>query len=426
MGERRRYAILALLFFATLINYIDRQVLSILKGPLSLEHGWSEGDYARLLLCFQVAYALGQAGSGLLLDRIGLKFGFALFVAAWSLAAASHAWAASLVGFGICRFLLGLTEAANWPAAAKTTGEWFAPRDRAFATGVWNTGSATGAVIAAPLVTWLAIRFATAHADGTTAPNGAAAFLATAALGGAWIALWLCIYRPRATAAAATLASSGASRDGDGDISQSVSRRELLRRPELWGLFFARFLTDPVWWFFLLWLPGYLSKERGLSLTEIGAVAWIPFLFADLGSLAGGIGSSWLVRRGVPLLTARKRVLLGAACLTPFAILAAREGSVAGIIACGSIAGFAHQAYASSVLTLPADLFRGPVVATCSGISGLGATLGGILASLATGWWLDAHPGGYGPLFVLAGLGHPLAVALLFLLLRGRSAPLAK
>ena len=431
MGERRRYAILALLFFATLINYIDRQVLSILKGPLSLEHGWSEGDYARLLLCFQVAYALGQAGSGLLLDRIGLKFGFALFVAAWSLAAASHAWAASLVGFGICRFLLGLTEASNWPASAKATGEWFAPRDRAFATGVWNTGSATGAVIAAPLVTWIAVRFATAHADGTTTPNGAAAFLSTAALGGAWIALWLCIYRPRATAvlptatattkaAGAPAATAAAANATDDDPSQAVSRAELLRRPELWGLFFARFLTDPVWWFFLLWLPGYLSKERGLSLAEIGAVAWIPFLFADLGSLAGGIGSSWLVRRGVPVLAARKRIMLGAACLTPFAILAAREGSVAGIIACGSIAGFAHQAYASSVLTLPADLFRGAVVATCSGISGLGATLGGILASLATGWWLDLHPGGYGPLFVLAGLCHPVAVALLFLLIGGR------
>lgn len=432
---RRRAAILALLFFATLINYVDRQVLSILKGPLSDEFGWSEGDFARLVLGFQIAYAIGQAGSGVVLDRIGLRLGFVLFAAAWSCAAASHAFATTLVGFGICRFLLGLTEAANWPAAAKTTGEWFAPKDRAFATGVWNTGSATGAVIAAPLVTWIAIRFATPLPEGGERPNLQLAFVATASLGAVWIVFWWFIYRPRSAmqqaappqtptlpqfrGSAATAAATATATDC-ADPAISVTRAQLLRRPELWGLFVARFVTDPVWWFFLLWLPGYLSKERGLSLAELGMIAWIPFLFADLGSVLGGTASSWLIRRGVPVLVARKRIMLIAGCLTPFAIVAARTGSVAGVITCGSIAGFAHQWFASSMLTLPADLFRGPVVATCSGLTGLGATLGGILATIATGSWLDAHPGGYGPLFVIAGIGHPLAVVAIYALVRRR------
>ncbi len=415
--RRRRALILALLFLATLVNYVDRQVLSILKGPLSDEFHWSERDYANLVLCFQIAYAIGQAASGVLLDRIGLRFGFALAVAAWSLAAAGHAFAASLAGFAFCRFLLGLSEASNWPASAKATGEWFGPRDRAFATGVWNTGSATGAVIAAPLVTWIALHFARARPEGGESHNWQLAFLATAGFGAIWIVLWLLVYRPRSAAATAVTATA-ADRAAEAD----VTRAQLLRLPEVWGLFFARLLTDPVWWFYLLWLPGYLSKERGLTLAQVGLVAWIPYLAADLGSLLGGLTSSWMIRRGVPVLRARKRVMLIAALITPIAMGAARAETTTTLLACICTATFAHQWFASSMLTLPADLFRGTVVATCSGISGVGATIGGIIATLGIGHFVGRI--GYGPLFVLAGLGHPLAVALIFLLVRRRETAL--
>lgn len=417
-ARRRRALILGLLFFATLINYIDRQVLSLLSAPLSEEFGWGPAEYSQLVLWFQIAYAIGQVGSGVVLDRIGLRFGFALFVAAWSLAAAGHALAASFTGFALCRFLLGLTEAANWPAAAKTTGEWFAPKGRAFATGVWNTGSATGAVVAAPLVTWIAITFATPAGPegGAARPAWPLAFVATAALGCVWIVLWLIVYR-RAPAEPAPTSAVTAE-----PAPPALSRLALLRQPEVIGLFLARLATDPVWWFFLIWLPRYLIEKQGLTLAELGAIAWIPWLFADLGSLAGGALSSALIRRGRPVLQARRMVIAIAGVLLPFAILAAQQGTVTSVITCASIAGFGHQFFASSVLTLPADLFRGPVVATCSGLSGLGATLGGILANLGTGWWLERSPDGYRPLFVLAGLGHPLAVVLLFFFLRRRFA----
>ena len=410
----RRGALLALLFFATLINYVDRQVLSILKTPLSAEFGWSEEDFSRLVLCFMVAYAIGQAASGVLLDRFGLKLGFALFVAAWSLAAAGHALASTLAGFAFARFLLGLCEAANWPAAAKTTGEWFEPKDRAFATGVWNTGSATGAVVAAPLVTWIALRFGTEGPEGVR-PHWQAAFVATASVGALWIAAWLLLYRPRASPAATETAAVVAH-----DAPAAVTRLQLLRRPEVAGLFVARFVTDPVWWFFLFWLPGYLSKERGLSLDEMAKVAWIPFLFADFGSVLGGVTSSWMIRRGVAVVVARKRVMAVAALVTPFGMAVGQVETVAAVIACSSAVAFAHQWFASSMLTLPADLFRGPVVATCSGLTGMGASCGAILATLGIGHFVADV--GYGPLFVIAGLGHPIAVAAIYLLVRVRPA----
>ncbi|MBL8841031.1 MAG: MFS transporter [Planctomycetes bacterium] len=417
-ARRRRALILVLLFAATLINYIDRQVFAILAAPLSAEFDWGPAEYSQLVLCFQVAYAIGQFGSGLLLDRMGLRLGFALFVLAWSLAAAGHALAASFAGFALCRFLLGLTEAANWPAAAKATGEWFAPQARAFATGVWNTGSATGAVIAAPLVTWIALKFADPPVEGgEPKPAWQLAFAATASLGALWIVAWIAIYRRPERPAGAIDAADAARAD-----APPASRAALFRRPEVIGLFLARLATDPVWWFFLIWLPKYLIEKKGLTLAELGAIAWIPWLFADVGSLAGGLFTSQLIRRGWPVLRARRLGIAIAGVLMPFAIVAARGESVVGVIACASIAGFAHQWFASSVLTLPADLFQGPLVATCSGISGVGATLGGILANLGTAWWLEQAPDRYQPLFVVAGLGHPLAVVLLFWFLRRRFA----
>jgi ACS family hexuronate transporter-like MFS transporter len=409
---RLRYWILALLFFSTLINYVDRQVLSNLKTTLKTDLRWDDGDYANVVLAFQVAYAVAMTGSGWLLDRVGTRIGFALTVTFWSLAGVAHAFARGVVSFGACRFLLGLGEAGNWPGSTKAVSEWFAPKDRAFATGVWNTGSATGAVIAAAVVPLISLRF-----------GWRAAFVFTGALGFVWLALWWAVYRPPGEhprlgdeerdylreAEAAAAASAPAARE-------PTSRSELLRRREVWGLVLARFLSDPVWWFYLFWLPGWLAEKRGFTLMEMAAWSWIPWAAADAGSLCGGAFSSLLVRRGVPVLRARKIVLVAAACLMPCAMAAARVDSQAAMLALISVATFGHQCWSSSTLTLPADLFRGPVVASCSGLTGSGATIGGMLATPLTGYVVQ-HVG-YSPVFAWAGLMHPLAALLVLWLVR--------
>jgi ACS family hexuronate transporter-like MFS transporter len=411
-----RYWILALLFLSTLINYVDRQVLSNLKSELSEQFHWSDRTYAHIVMAFQIAYAAGMSLSGLLMDRLGTRRGFAITITLWSVAACAHAVARGVFSFGICRFLLGLGEAGNWPGATKAVGEWFPPRERAFATGVWNTGSATGAVVAAFVVPTIAHYLGWQYA-----------FLFTGALGFLWLLGWLAIYRTpdeHARMDSRELADLRASlASGHGATEPTTSRRELLRRPEVWGLVVARFLSDPVWWFFLFWLPGYLRRERGFELLDLAVYSWIPWFVADVGSVVGGACSSLLVRRGVEVLRARKIVMVAAAGLMPCAILAVRVESHAAMLALVSVAAFGHQCWASSILTLPADLFRGPVVASCSGLSGTGATLGGILATELTGLVVASEHLGYAPVFTWAGLMHPLAAILVLLLVRRSAAP---
>ena len=406
-----RYWILALLFLSTLINYVDRQVLSNLKSTLKVELSWDDTDYATVVLMFQIAYAFAMTGSGWLIDKVGTRLGFAITITIWSIAGMAHAFARGVASFGACRFLLGLGEAGNWPGSTKAVSEWFAAKDRAFATGVWNTGSATGAILAAWAVPWIAIRF-----------GWQAAFFLTGALGFAWLALWWWIYRSPLEHPRISEAELDYLRSGEGAATSDVppvSRRELLRRREVWGLVLARFLSDPVWWFYLFWLPGWLSEQRGFTLMDLAAFSWIPWAAADVGSLAGGTASSLLVRRGVDVLRARKIVMVASACLMPCAVFAARAESHAAMLALISVATFGHQAWASCILTLPADLFRGGVVASCSGLTGTGATIGGMIVTPVTG--LVVQHIGYAPVFAWASVMHPLAAVVVLLLIRRRS-----
>jgi MFS transporter, ACS family, aldohexuronate transporter len=393
-----RFWILALLFASTFINYVDRQVLSNLKPTLSDRFGWNAEIYAGIVLAWQIAYAVGQFGSGWLFDRIGTRRGFALTIGLWSLAGIATSLARGVVGFGACRALLGLGEAGNWPGAAKCTREWFPPKERGFATGVWNVGSATGAIVAAPLVAWI-----------TLAWGWQAAFVVTGVLGFAWLAAWLAIYHPPhehprlGEEERALLAEAG----GDSADARPVPWRELLARRDVWALIVSRFISDPVWWFYVFWLPGWLHDRHGFTLMQIGATSWIPFAAADLGSLAGGTASSLLIRRGVEVVRARKTVMIAAAALMPFAIAAAFVARPGLMILFVSVATFAHQSWASSMLTLPADLLRGGAVGSCTGLTGAGAALGGLAVTYATGWVVDHH--GYTPVAVWSGFMHPLA-----------------
>jgi len=398
-----RFWILALLFASTLVNYVDRQVLSLLKPTLSKEFGWNEKTYAAIVMAFQVAYAIAQTGSGWVIDRIGTRLGMALTVTVWSLAGIATAFARSVFSFGVCRFFLGLGEAGNWPGSTKATREWFEPRDRAFATGVWNTGSATGAVIAGFMVPPLANRY-----------GWPSAFVATGVLGFVWLAAWLAFYRRPADADARDLAEEA------GIDAVAASRwSSLLKQRDVWALIVARFVSDPVWWFYIFWLPGYLADQRGMTLLKVGALTSIPWIAADLGSVAGGCLSSWLIRRGFEVVRARKVVMVVAACLMPCGLFAVRAEASWLLMTLVSIATFGHQFWASSILTLPADLFRGRVVASCSGLTGTGATIGGILATSLTGRFVDAHHS-YTAIFTWAGLMHPLAAVVILLLIRRR------
>jgi ACS family hexuronate transporter-like MFS transporter len=410
-----RYYVLALLFLSTLINYIDRQTLSVMSSDLGKRFGWDNEDYSRILMAFQIAYAVMQSGSGFLIDRLGTRAGFALTIVFWSLAAMAHSLARGVASFAACRFLLGLGEAGNWPGSAKATSEWFPSKDRAFATGLWNTGSATGAVLAPPLIYLLVSRF-----------GWQSAFLVTGSLGFVWLGLWLWIYHPPARHPRVTqeeLALLARDADSSGGAAETVRWRDLWRRREVWGLTLARFVSDPVWWFYLFWLPRYLGDQRGFDLMQIGLTAWIPYLSADVGSVAGGFASSWLIRRGVPLLRARKIVIVASASLMLAAPLAVWVQSPAAMLAFISLATFAHQSWASGILTLPADLFRGPVVGSCMGLTGTGAGLGGILATFLIGKVVQHQ--GYAPVFVWAGLMHPLSAIIVLALVRPRASEVA-
>ena len=374
-----RSLVIALLFFATVINYVDRQTLSVLAPVLRDRFHMSNIDYSHVVTVFLLAYMIMQSGSGRILDRLGTRRGMSLTIAWWSAAAMLHAAAGSVFSFGACRFLLGLGEAGNWPGGVKAVSEWFPPNQRAFGIGFFNAGSTVGAMLSPPLIAWLALRF-----------GWQSAFLATGVLGFVWLAFWLALYRaPRVPF-------------GDAGDGAPVRWLALFRYRPVWGLVLARTLADPVWWFYVFWLPEYLKRERNFSLAMIGYFASIPFLAAGIGNLTGGAMSGWLVRRGRAVLWSRKAVMAVSALLMASGIPAVLVGDARASLALISVATFAYSAWAANVLTLPADLFPPRVVASVSGVAGTGAALGGMVFTLIIGAVVDRFS--YLPVFVAAGL----------------------
>jgi len=392
-----RWWIAGLLFLATVINYVDRQCLSVLAPVLRDEFGMTNADYSRIVSAFMLAYLIMQTGSGRLMDWLGTKAGFAVCILWWSAAAMLHAAARSAVQLGLFRFLLGLGEAGNWPGAVKAVSEWFPARERAFAIGLFNSGSTVGATVAPPLVAWLALGYGWRNA-----------FLITGALGFFWLVLWLVLYRrpqehPWLRPAELEWIRSG---QEQARLGERIRWRSLFGYREVWGLVLGRMLADPVWWFYVFWLPEYLKRERDFSLAMIGYFAWIPFLAADIGNLTGGALSGMLLKRRVPVLRARKAVMLVCALLMLAGIPAVRVGEAWAAVALISLVTFAYSAWAANILTLPADLFPPQIVASVSGLSGTGAAAGGMIFTLITGYVVDRFS--YLPVFTAAGL-MPLA-----------------
>jgi ACS family hexuronate transporter-like MFS transporter len=396
-----------LLFLATALNYTDRMVLSIVSVDIRKEFHLSPQDYSQIVALFFVAYAIMYAGSGWIIDRLGTKRGFALFIAGWSLAQVLHAFAFgkwSLAGY---RFLLGLAEPGNWPAAAKAVAEWFPPAQRALGVGIFNAGSSIGSVIAPPLVAWVTGRY-----------GWRAAFVATGVVGFGWLILWLILYESPHRNRWITDAEYGVLEPQLPSAATAAPTREkidvirVFTARGCWSLTVARFFTDPVIYFVIFWLPEYLRNERHFDLEMVGRYAWVPFLFGGIGYVLGGWLSAFLIRKGWSLPRSRKFVMLLGACCLPVAIVAPFVPAAWMAIAATCFVTFGHAFWVSNLQALPTDLFRAREVATASGFTGMGGAIGGALAQLGTGY-LVAHFS-YAPVFIIAGLMHPLSAALVY------------
>lgn len=389
-----RWVICGLLFLAATINYIDRQVIGILKTPLQAQFGWSEIDYSNIVFSFQLAYAIGFVFAGRLIDRVGTKIGFALALTLWSIAAIAHAGApllGSVTGFMAARFLLGLGESGNFPAAVKTVAEWFPRSERALATGLFNAGTNIGAIVTPMVVPFMTVRFGWQWA-----------FVATGLVGFAWLALWWTLYdepqhHPRLSAAERAYISADPP-----DPVVHVAWKTLLPHRQTWAVAAAKFMTDPIWWVYLFWIPDFFSRKFGLSLLELGPPVVVIYLVSDAGSIFGGWLSSTLIKRGWTVNAARKTAMLVCAAAVVPIVGASRAEQMWTAVALISIAAAAHQGWSANVYTLASDMFPRRAVGSVIGFAGMAGAVGGMLIAKVTGYVLQTT-GSYLPVFVIAG-----------------------
>ncbi len=406
---RLRWVICALLLFASTNNYIDRQTISVLKPHLQSVLHWSESDYGWIVFAFEMAYAGMMIVFGKVIDWLGTRLGFAISVVWWSIASMAHALAGSAFSFGVARFFLGAGEAGNFPASIKSVAEWFPEKERALATGIFNAGTNIGAVLAPPIVVWLTLQW-----------SWRAAFVFTGSLGFIWLIFWLLIYRlPREHPWITPAELNYIERGPVAESGQEASRlpwRALLGYRQAWGFIIAKFMTDPIWWFYVFWLPSYLAQGRGFTLKEIGYFAWIPFLAADLGSVLGGWLSGFLIGHGWSVNAGRKTAMLVCALCMPSGIAAVFAPNAWWALALISVSTSAHQGWSANLFTLASDMFPKQDVASVVGLGGAGGAVGGMIIAPLAGYILqDLHS--YVPLFFIAGVMHPLAIGVVQLII---------
>lgn len=396
---RYRWRICALLLAATTINYIDRQVLGVLAPQLQRELHWSEIDYGNIVTAFQAAYAIGLVTAGAVIDRLGTRIGYALAIAVWSLAAMSHALVGSVAGFAAARFALGLGEAGNFPAAIKTVAEWFPRRERALATGIFNSGSNLGAIIAPASVPVIAI-----------ALGWQAAFLATGVLSAAWLVIWLITYRPPEQHPRLSPAELELIRSDPQEAAVRIPWLQLLRHRQTWAFVMAKFMTDPIWWFYLFWIPDFLQRKHGLALIQIGVPIMVIYVISDVGSVMGGWMSSWLIGRGQSVNSARKlTLLLCALCILPI-MFAYRIDSTWGAVLLIGLAAAGHQGFSANLFTLTSDMFPTQAVGSVVGTGGMAGAVGGMFIAKVVGYVLQST-GSYMVPFLIAGSAYFIALA---------------
>ena len=397
---------MALLFVATTINYVDRQVLGILAPTLQRELHWSETDYGDVVSWFSLAYAFGFLGAGRLLDRIGVKRGLAAAVVAWSLAAIGHAFARTAAGFSVARAMLGVGESAIFPGSIKTVAEWFPKRERALAAGLFNAGTNTGAILTPLIVPAIALKWGWQWA-----------FIVTGALGLLWLLLWIPLYRDPDAQPAVTPAELAYIRSDPPDATHAaVPWLQLLAYRQTWAFAIGKLLADPIWWFYLYWLPKFLDAKYGIKLSGLAAPLIVIYLIADVGSIGGGWLSSAFIKRGWTVNRARKTAMLAMAILivpTAFAPAANTMWTAVMIVA---VAAAAHQAWSANVYTLASDMFPRSAVGSVVGIGAFAGAMGGVVFQRAVGRILDANGQNYTPIFAICGSAYVVAWLIIHLI----------
>ena len=405
-----RWVVVTLLFFATAINYLDRQVIGLLKDALTTDLNWSEQDYSKIVMAFTIAYAIGLFLFGRTIDTIGTKSGFKISVIIWSIAATGHGFVKSTLGFGVMRTVLGLGESGNFPAAIKAVAEWFPKKERAFATGVFNSGTNIAAVLGPFLVMWMYSNYGWRQA-----------FFGTGAIGFAWLLFWQVYYdiperkRNLSKTELEYIHSDGLA-SADATKSNLLS---LLSRRETWAYAAGKFFSDPIWWFYLFWIPSYFNSTYHIDLKSSWIYVSVIYLVASFGSIGGGYLSGWLIRRGWPVNLARKRVMLIYACLVlPIAFIQFAHDAWSGV-GLISLAAAAHQAWSANIFTTTSDQFQKSDVSSIVGIGGLLGSLGSILFPFGIGILLDHFKAlgninvAYNIIFIICGFSYVFAWVLM-------------
>ena len=420
---RYRWIICALLFFAATVNYIDRQVIGFLKPTLQTQFGWSEIDYADIVFAFQLAYAIGLLIAGRLMDRLGTKVGFALALTLWSFAAMAHGgapifggqvaaalglagltYSATVAGFIAARFVLGLGESGSFPASIKAIAEWFPKRERALATGIFNSGTNVGALLTPAAVPWITVTFGWQWA-----------FVATGALGLLWLVFWVPMYRSPDRHPRVSPAELAHIRSDPPEVQTPVSLKAVLPHRATWAFAIGKFLTDPIWWLYLFWVPDFFSRTYGLKLLGLGLPILAIYSIATVGSIGGGWLSSSMLHRGWSLNRSRKTAMLICALAVLPIIVASRIQSMWLAVLVVGLAAAAHQGWSANLFTIASDSFPKQAVGSVVGFGGMAGAVGGMLIAKLTGAILQAT-GSYLPVFLIAGFAYLTALAIVQLL----------
>jgi MFS transporter, ACS family, hexuronate transporter len=390
----------ALLFFATTVNYMDRQVIGLLKPTLQLQFGWTEIGYSNIVLAFQFAYGAGVLFVGKLVDWLGTRRGFSLAVFVWSLAAMAHAAASSVFQFAAARFCLGIGEAGSFPSAIKAIAEWFPKRERALATGLFNSGSNVGAIVTPLVVPWLTYRY-----------GWRMAFIGTGALGFLWIVIWLAFYhRPEESKITTSELALIQSDHGQSELEPEVPLRRVIVARQAWAVALGRFFTDPIWYVFLFWMPDFLSRNLKLDLRGMALPLFIIYSGASLGSVSGGWMSSALLRTGWSLNASRKTAMFVCALAATPIMIAARTTNAWLAVCLVAVAAGAHQGWSANLYTVVSDMFPRSAVGSVVGFATMAGTISGMGIAKLVGYILE-KTGSYVPIFVMAGSAYLIGLS---------------
>jgi ACS family hexuronate transporter-like MFS transporter len=401
---RFRWVICALLLLGVTKNYMDRQVLGVLKTTLQHDLGWNEVDYGRVVFAFQAAYGFGLLIAGRFIDRVGTRLGYSLAMVCWSLASMAHGVAGSLGGFEVARAALGLSEAGVFPASIKAVAEWFPARERALAAGIFNAGTNLGAIITPLTVPWVVIHWGWRWA-----------FLLTGGLGFFWLILWVAVYRKPEEHPRLSPAELDYIRSDPPAPAARISWKRLGLHRQTWAFVLGKFLTDPIWWFYLFWAPDFLQRNHGLRLAQIGIPVMVIYVISDAGSVAGGWLSSRLIYRGRTVNWARKGAMLVCALSAIPVIYASRARGMWTAVLLIGVAAAGHQGFSANLFTLVSDMFPGPAVASVTGLGGMAGAVGGMLIAKFVGWVLQST-GSYRLPFLMAGSAYLVALGVIHLL----------